>query len=88
MVDYIKIAANWANNINSYGVDPEALADAIAHQHKTLQQNFTKVCFAWLRLCASDKYSTDERNEASQKAAQAIINAGGEELLNPPLPYI
>ena len=89
MADYKKIAGNWTNDMNDFSFNEEKLVRAIANEHRTLQQNFTRVCFAWLRLCASEEYAqrTDPRNEASSAAAKAIADAD-EKLLTPSLPYV
>lgn len=41
----------------------------LTREHKTLQQNFTRFCLAWLNTVASDDYRADGRNEDSKKLA-------------------
>jgi hypothetical protein len=42
-------------------------------QHRTLQQAFTKLCFAWIENCAEENYRHDLRNEASHKISKELI---------------
>ena len=81
-----KVVSTFSDYINtmSYKAAIDRFVDLMARQHRTLQQSFTALCFAWLRKVASDDYSVDGRNEASQKAAKAIPS----DLLDPPLPFV
>lgn len=49
-------------------------------EHRTLQQTFTSLCLRWLRLCASEEYRVDGRNEASQRLARILLE--GHDLPN------
>ena len=73
------------NGLNTMGFDPKPYVNLMCRQHRTLQQSFTRLCFAWLKTVASDGYGYDGRNEASHLAAKAIQDAG---LLDPPMPFI
>ena len=61
------------NHLNTYGDKSEAFNQAMCCEHRTLQQNFTRLCLKWLEHIASDEYSTDGRNEQSKEVAQALL---------------
>ena len=46
----------------------------MSNQHRTLQQNFTRLCLKWLEFVASDEYRTDGRNEDSKKVANEMLD--------------
>jgi hypothetical protein len=61
--------------VNGSTSDGNAFIEAMATEHRTLQQCFTNICFAWLRECAK-KYEDknyDARNEWSCKKAHEIM---------------
>ena len=57
--------------VNNMGVDYEEFARLMGNEHRTLQQNFTKLCVAWLKHLSEVEYY-DLRNEGSVKFAQSI----------------
>jgi hypothetical protein len=57
--------------VNNMGVDYEEFARLMGNEHRTLQQNFTKLCVAWLKYLSEVEYY-DLRNEGSVKFAQSI----------------
>lgn len=59
--------------LNSMGFNPEEFCKQFTKEHRTLQQNFTRLCINWLCTCASDDYRYDGRNEASHLIAKALI---------------
>ena len=62
------------NHLNTFGDKSEAFNEAMSREHRTLQQNFTRLCLKWLEHVASDNYSTDGRNEQSKDIAQTLLN--------------
>ena len=68
--------------INSFHPKSKEFCDAMANEHRTLQQNFTRLCLAWLKKCdemnKSGRY--DLRNEDSVKLASKIVQAYGDEM--------
>lgn len=60
-----------SNYVNSMSADYNEFAELMGREHRTLQQNFTKLCVAWLKHLATTEYY-DLRNEASVKFAQSI----------------
>ena len=72
-----------SNFVNGMGADYKEFAELMGRGHRTLQQNFTKLCVAWLKHLAEVEYY-DLRNEGSVKFAQSIKN----QLDNAQLPLI
>ena len=71
--------------VNSFGFKCTEMAEYFARvAHRTLQQNLTRFCIEWLRVCASDDYGYDGRNEASHKVAKQLLD--GQD--NTYLPFI
>ena len=74
------IVEEISNYVNSYSSDYKEFARLMSYEHRTLQQNFTKLCIAWLKeLSETENY--DLRNEASVKFAKSIK----DKLVNLPL---
>ena len=61
------------DHLNTFGDKSEAFNQAMSREHRTLQQNFTRLCLKWLEHVASDEYYTDGRNEQSKDIAQALL---------------
>ena len=69
--------------INSMGVERDIpqFIELMACNHRTLQNNFTKLCFAWIQdLAARDESKPgrngfDPRNGSAVKAAKKIMSA-------------
>ena len=79
-------AEKVAEMLNVFGFDNDGFCEAMCRQHRTLQQNFTRLCIAWLATCASDDYRYDGRNEASHEVAKALINSQDADFLG--LPFV
>jgi hypothetical protein len=43
-------------------------------EHRTLQQNFTRLCLRWLENCASDEYRHDLRNKGSHDISKQLVD--------------
>ena len=65
------IVREVSSYVNSMSADYNEFARLMACEHRTLQQNFTKLCIAWLKQLATTEYY-DLRNEGSVKFAQSI----------------
>lgn len=61
--------------LNSLSFDPEDFCKEFTKEHRTIQQNFTRLCIHWLCTCACDDYRFDGRNEASHQIAKALIDS-------------
>lgn len=57
--------------VNSFNCDYDEFAQKMGMEHPTLQQNFTKLCCAWLKHLATTDYY-DARNQASVDFAKSI----------------
>jgi hypothetical protein len=52
---------------------------AMTRQHRTLQQNFTRLCSEWIKhLAGLSNTQYDARNEASVKYAKQVVAATGD----------
>jgi hypothetical protein len=69
-----EIAEQITNYLNSFSNKSQDFNQAMSRQHRTLQQNFTKLCLGWLEHCASPEYGTDGRNEQSQEIAKVLLD--------------
>ena len=60
---------------NSFSFNPKKVAEEIARtEHRTIQQSITRFCIEWLKVCASDDYGYDGRNEASHEVAKQLLD--------------
>ena len=74
MNDYTKESVVTIENLlNSFNFSASGVAKEMTKMHRTLQQNFTRLAVEWLRVCASDDYHYDGRNEDSHKVAKALL---------------
>ena len=66
--------------VNSFSCDYDGFAKRMGMEHRTLQQNFTKLCCAWLKyLSTTECY--DDRNLASVKFAKSVKEQLGDIVL-------
>ena len=82
MMDLARVTADLLNHMrNDTDQGRLAFCAAMALQHRTLQQAFTRLCVAWF-LCAADPaYRSDPRNEATQQLARRLRPLLEEEFL-------
>lgn len=66
------------------GASPRDFCETMQHEHRTLQQAFTRLCAEWLKTCGKDDYGFDGRNEASHELGLRVKPI----LDNTTLPYI
>ena len=72
--DTVEVVSQFCNVLDR-GYRDE-FVQAMACEHRTLQQAFTGICLAWLcHLAALPEHHYDARNEASVRAAKAILKA-------------
>ena len=72
-MDAKELTNEITNFLNTYGDKSPEFNKAMSNEHRTLQQNFTRLCLAWIEHCASDEYRYDGRNEASHNTSKAIL---------------
>ena len=74
--DYTKDCARKIGEMaNSFSFNAKGVAEYIAQtEHRTIQQSITRFCIEWLKVCASDDYGYDGRNEASHEVAKELLD--------------
>jgi hypothetical protein len=73
-----RLAGLTANVLNSTldSEEVQGFVEQMACEHRTLQQNFTRMCAAWLEHLASlNENQYDARNEASVEYAKKAVEA-------------
>ena len=91
MADYVRneenksvlLAKQVSIGINSFSFSEKDFCTTMRNEHRTLQQNFTRLCLEWLKTCSKPDYATDGRNQASHDVAKQIVDAVGEDLYVP-----
>ena len=73
--------------LNSFSFSPEEFCKDFTREHRTIQQNLTRLCIHWLSTCASDDYRFDGRNEASHVIAKALIESQSPDFIGD-IPFI
>jgi len=60
--------------VNNMGCPIEEFVEGMANEHRTLQQTFTNLCFAWIRQCALQHHNGnfDLRNKHSCEVSAEI----------------
>lgn len=70
-----KNARALGDMMNSFSFNAKNVAEYFAQvEHRTIQQSLTRFCVEWLRVCASDNYGYDGRNEASHEVAKQLLD--------------
>ena len=60
--------------LNTFNSKEKEFCEAMSCEHRTLQQNFTRLCLQWIEHCASPEYRTDGRNQQSQTISQVLLH--------------
>ena len=74
--------------LNSFSFSPEEFCKEFTKEHRTLQQNMTRLCIAWIKTCASEDFRHDERNRASHVKCKEIVDTMSKDPAWDYLPYI
>jgi hypothetical protein len=74
MTDSKKLADEITNYLNTFGGKSEEFNNAMSTEHRTLQQNFTRLVLGWIEHVASDEYRHDGRNEASHNTCKQLMH--------------
>ena len=74
--------------VNSMSFIPEEFCMCMTSEHRTIQQNFTRLCLEWIKTCARDDYRHDERNRASHVKCKEIVETMSTDPAWDFLPYI
>ena len=88
MADMKREVERASNALGNFGFNPEEFCKEMAKDHRTIQQNFTRLCFEWLKTCAREDYRHDERNRASHVKCKAIVDTMSSDPAWDFLPYI
>lgn len=88
MADMKREAEKLSDALGNFGFIPELFCAEMKKDHRTIQQNFTRLCFEWLKTCAQEDYPHDERNRASHVKCKAIVNRMESDPAWDFLPYI
>lgn len=80
-------AVKVSEMLNTFNFNNEEFCKAMTKEHRTIQQNFTRLCIHWLATCASDDYRYDGRNEASHRVSKALIESQDADFIYS-IPYI
>ena len=67
-----RLISDYLNNFQ-YKESSAYFNNAMSREHRTLQQNFARLIFAYIEHMASDDYRTDGRNHDSQIISQDLI---------------
>jgi hypothetical protein len=69
-----EFADQITTKLNTYGFSQKDFNEAMSTEHRTLQQNFTRMCLGWIEhMAETDLRFTDHRNEASVKISKKLI---------------
>ena len=66
-----ELARATADAVNSFSFNGKDFCQQMEHEHRTLQQSFTRLCFDWIKYC-SEMEHFDGRNEASVMACKKL----------------
>jgi hypothetical protein len=71
-----EMASEMTDFVNTFSSDSKKeFVQAMANEHRTLQQSFTRLCLEWIEHCASQEYRTDGRNESSHTTCKIMVEA-------------
>jgi hypothetical protein len=71
-----EMAGEMTDFVNTFSSDSrKEFVQAMANEHRTLQQSFTRLCLEWIEHCASQEYRTDGRNESSHTTCKIMVEA-------------
>ena len=66
--------------LNTFNSKEKEFCEAMSCEHRTLQQNFTRLCLQWIEHCASPEYRTDGRNDGSKEVSIRILELWGNRM--------
>jgi len=75
MKDSKEAAKAMSDFVNNMTCDKDTFIETMGREHRTLQQSFTSLCFAWIRHCSKnfEDKNFDLRNEWSCKVSNEIL---------------
>jgi hypothetical protein len=72
------LISDYLNNFQ-YKENSAYFNEAMSREHRTLQENFARLIFAYIEYMASDEYRTDGRNDQSKRFAELMLNGFEQE---------
>lgn len=71
-----EIVQNVSDYVNTFSVNSriKEFCEQMDKEHRTLQQNFTRLCLSWIHYISKDDYRFDLRNQDSHERAKLIID--------------
>ncbi len=75
-------------NINCFNFDNQKFVENFSREHRTLQQQFTSLCLAWINNVGSPEYMFDDRNEFSHQQCEKINKFMKENEIGSRMPMI
>lgn len=69
--------------VNSYNIDVKGFAEAMSHEHRTLQQSFTRLIVEYLKVQAQEY--DDGRNQAAINFSKKVVEMLEKEKIAFPL---
>lgn len=90
-----EITGKLTDYLNSFSSNQKNadFCEAMSNEHRTLQQNFTSLCLAWIEFMGNDSEDfkrrfTDPRNEFSNQICIQMLEFLKEKGINSNLPCI
>lgn len=65
MITAKEAVSTMTDFINNFSHDNIEFCQLMTHEHRYLQEEFTRLCLDWISTCGSDGYGFDRRNELS-----------------------
>jgi len=73
MTDSKKLVNEITDYLNTFSDKSKDFNSAMSTEHRTLQQNFTRLVLGWVEHVGSEDYRHDGRNEGSHKTCKALL---------------
>lgn len=81
----VRVVSDMLNNMSFNNKD---FCKEMCREHRTLQQNFTRLCLEWIKTCAEEEYRHDDRNRASHVKCKEIVETMKKDPAWDYLPFI
>lgn len=75
-----ELVQDMTDYLNSFSRKESEFCKEMSCEHRTLQQNFTRLCLSWIEYCATDEYRVDGRNEMSKEVAKRIMDLWSDKM--------
>ena len=70
-----QLTSEITSHVNKMSTNNDEFIDAMAREHRTLQQSFTRLCLQWIEYVGSPDYETDLRNAESWVTCKDLLDA-------------